>query len=440
MSAKEVVMIFNEKEECMRPDERKKVQSGLLKKIAARVYERVPFYKKKFDESGLKPEHIKSIDDIEKLPFTKKADLRDNYPFGLFTCPLDEVVELHASSGTTGKPTVVGYTRNDVKLWATTMARTIACAGGTPKDIIHNAYGYGLFTGGLGFHHGGLELGATVLPVSSGGTKRALMLMQDFGCTILTCTPSFSLYMAEEARDSGIDPTKTTLKIGIFGAEPWSEGMRREIEKTWNIRATDVYGLSEIIGPGVAQECQGQNGLHVFSDFFYPEVIDPATGKPVAEGEKGELVFTTLTKEALPLIRYRTGDIVSITSEPCKGCSRTFPRMSKVMGRTDDMLIIRGINVFPSQIESVLLQIEGAEPHYMIVVDRQHSLDVMEIQVEINEKVFSDEVKKLEELERKIKKEIESVLGILVSVKLVEPKTIERSQGKAKRVIDKRKM
>ncbi|MBN1522025.1 MAG: phenylacetate--CoA ligase [Candidatus Aureabacteria bacterium] len=433
-------MIFNEKEECQKPGERKEVQSERLRKLIARVYERVPFYKKKFNELKLKPEHIKSLDDIEKLPFTVKNDLRDNYPFGLFASPMKDILEIHASSGTTGKPTVVAYTKNDIKLWSVVMARAIACAGGTPNDIIHNAYGYGLFTGGLGIHYGALELGATVVPISSGGTKRALMLMRDFGCTVLTCTPSFALYMAEEALDAGIDPSKTTLKVGIFGAEPWSEGMRREIEKNWNIKATDIYGLSEIIGPGVAQECAGQDGLHVFSDFFYPEVIDPVTGKPVAEGEKGELVFTTLTKEALPLIRYRTGDIVSITNEPCKGCKRTFPRMSKIMGRTDDMLIIRGVNVFPSQIESVLLQVEGAEPHYLIVVDRQHSMDVMEIQVEVNEKIFSDEVKKLEDLAGKIKKEIESVLGIMVSIKLVEPKTIERSLGKAKRVLDKRKI
>lgn len=433
-------MIFNEKEECMLPDEMKELQSNRLKNIVNRVYERVPFYKKKFDELGLKPEHIQSIDDIEKLPFTKKVDLRDNYPFKLFAVPMEEILEIHASSGTTGKPTVVAYTKNDIKLWSTVMARTIAGVGGTSKDIVQNAYGYGLFTGGLGVHYGALELGAAVVPVSSGGTKRQLMLMQDFKTTILTCTPSYALFMAEEAREMGIDPAKTSIRIGILGAEPWSDGMRKEIEKIWNIQAMDIYGLSEIIGPGVSFECQGKCGLHISSDFFYPEVIDPKTGKHVEEGEKGELVITTLTKEALPLIRYKIGDIVSLDYSPCPECKRTLPRMSKVAGRTDDMIIIRGVNVFPSQIETVLLQVEGAEPHYLIVVDRQHSMDIMEVQVEVNEKVFSDEVKNLENLSGKIKKEIESVLGIMVNIKLVEPKTIERSMGKAKRVIDKRKL
>ena len=433
-------MIFNEKEECMLPDEMKELQSNRLKNLVNRVYERVPFYKKKFDEIGLKPEHIQSIDDIEKLPFTKKVDLRDNYPFKLFAVPMEEILEIHASSGTTGKPTVVAYTKNDIKLWSTVMARTIAGVGGTSKDIVQNAYGYGLFTGGLGVHYGALELGAAVVPVSSGGTKRQLMLMQDFQTTILTCTPSYALFMAEEAREIGIDPAKTSIRIGILGAEPWSDGMRKEIEKIWNIQAMDIYGLSEIIGPGVSFECQGKCGLHISSDFFYPEVIDPKTGKHVEEGEKGELVITTLTKEALPLIRYKIGDIVSLDYSPCPECKRTLPRMSKVAGRTDDMIIIRGVNVFPSQIETVLLQVEGAEPHYLIVVDRQHSMDIMEVQVEVNEKVFSDEVKNLENLSGKIKKEIESVLGIMVNIKLVEPKTIERSMGKAKRVIDKRKL
>ncbi|MCK5707267.1 MAG: phenylacetate--CoA ligase [Candidatus Aureabacteria bacterium] len=424
----------------MLPDEMKELQSNRLKNLVNRVYERVPFYKKKFDEIGLKPEHIQSIDDIEKLPFTKKVDLRDNYPFKLFAVPMEEILEIHASSGTTGKPTVVAYTKNDIKLWSTVMARTIAGVGGTSKDIVQNAYGYGLFTGGLGVHYGALELGAAVVPVSSGGTKRQLMLMQDFKTTILTCTPSYALFMAEEAREMGIDPAKTSIRIGILGAEPWSDGMRKEIEKIWNIQAMDIYGLSEIIGPGVSFECQGKCGLHISSDFFYPEVIDPKTGKHVEEGEKGELVITTLTKEALPLIRYKIGDIVSLDYSPCPECKRTLPRMSKVAGRTDDMIIIRGVNVFPSQIETVLLQVEGAEPHYLIVVDRQHSMDIMEVQVEVNEKVFSDEVKNLENLSGKIKKEIESVLGIMVNIKLVEPKTIERSMGKAKRVIDKRKL
>jgi len=432
-------MIFEKEYECMPLKKLKELQFERLKKLLAYLNKNVPFYNKKFANMKINPDAPKSLKDIRNLPFTKKIDLRDNYPFGLFAVPLSKVYEIHVSSGTTGNPTVVGYTKKDVKLWSRVMARALACAGVNQNDIVHNAYGYGLFTGGLGIHYGAMELGVTVLPMSSGGTKRQLKLMQDFKTTVITCTPSYTLYMAEEAKEMGIDPSKANWRIGVLGAEPWTHSMRKEIESVWNMTALDIYGLSEIIGPGVAQECEAKDGLHIFADEFYPEVIDPDTGEPVDEGVDGELTLTTLTKEAIPLLRYRSGDIVSINYEPCKVCGRTLPRISKIKGRTDDMLIIRGINVFPSQIESVLLQIEETEPHYLIVVDRVASLDQLEIQVEVNEKVFSDEIKKLEELEKKIKKEIESVLGIQVSVRLVEPKTIERSQGKAKRVIDKRK-
>jgi len=416
----------------------KKIQSERLKNLVRYVEEKVPFYKNLFKEKKIDVNKISSVDDLKFLPFTVKSDLRDHYPFSLFAVPLSEVLEIHASSGTTGKLTVVGYTKNDIKLWSEVMARSLLCAGVKKGDIIHNAYGYGLFTGGLGFHYGALELGVPVVPVSAGGTKRQLMLIEDFKSTVLTCTPSYSLCMAEEARDMGMDPAKTSVRLGIFGAEPWSEGMREQIEKEWNILALDVYGLSEIIGPGVAMECPGKNGLHIWADHFIPEVIDPSTGEVLEEGKDGELVITTLTKEALPLIRYRTGDIVSLTSEPCSFCGRTMPRISKIKGRIDDMLIIRGVNVFPSQIEAVLMNIPEVAPHYQIILTREKHLDRMEILVEVVEEAFSDEVRKLEELERKVVSEIESTLGISVKVKLVEPKSIERSMGKAKRVIDQR--
>jgi phenylacetate-CoA ligase len=433
-------MIWNEKFECMPVNELKQVQSERLKKLVAYIYKNCNVYKDKFDKAGIKPDAIRSIDDIKKLPFTTKIDMRDNYPYGLFCMDQKDVIEIHVSSGTTGNPTLVGYTRDDIKLWSEVMARVLCCAGAEPGDTIQNAYGYGLFTGGLGFHYGAIEMGLRIIPTSSGQTNRQLKIMQDFAPKILGCTPSYALYMAEEAREMGIDPKKGNWKIGIFGAEPWSEKMRSEIEDVWNMLATDVYGLSEIIGPGVAQECPHKKGLHIFSDVFYPEIIDPDTGEPVKEGQDGELVITTLTKQAIPLIRYRTRDIVSINYEKCK-CGRTSPRISKIKGRTDDMIIVRGINVFPSQIEHVILGIEGTEPHYQIVVDRQqHQLDEVEVLVEVNSKMFSDEVKKLEELRRKIKKEVESVLSIGVKITLVEPKTIERSIGKAKRVIDKRQI
>jgi len=433
-------MIWNKEMECMDLENLKNTQSERLKKITEYAYKNCNFYRKKMDNYGINPGGVKSIDDIQKLPITTKNDMRDSYPFQLFSAPLKEVSEIHVSSGTTGNFTVVGYTKEDIRLWAEVMARALGCAGAEPGDMIQIAYGYGLFTGGLGFHYGALEMGLTVLPASSGQTKRQLKLMNDFKPKILACTPSYCLYMAEEAKEMGLDPKKSSWEMGSFGAEPWSESMRKEIESTWNMLATDVYGLSEIIGPGVAHECQHKKGLHIFSDVFYPEVVDPKTGKHVKKGEKGELVITTLTKRAIPLLRYGTRDIVSINYEKCQ-CGRTSPRISKIVGRTDDMIIVRGINVFPSQIEHVLLGIEGIHPHYQLVVDRKAGeLDDLEVVVEVEEKIFSDEMRTLRTLEEKIKKEIESILGVFVSVKLVEPKTIERSEGKAKRVIDKRNL
>jgi phenylacetate-CoA ligase len=388
----------------------------------------------------MKPSDVKSLKDLQRLPFTTKADLRDNYPFGLFTVPLEQVVRIHASSGTTGKQTVVGYTRRDINTWSELMARSLAAGGVQKNDIIHNSYGYGLFTGGLGVHYGAEKLGASVIPMSGGNSKRQILIMQDFGSTILTCTPSFALYLAEVAEEMGVDFKKLKLRVGIFGAEPWSERMRDEIERKLNIQAIDIYGLSEVIGPGVSIECiEAKRGLHIFEDHFLPEIIDPHTGEVLPYGEKGELVFTTITKEAFPLVRYRTRDISVLYPAPCK-CGRTLMRMERVSGRSDDMLIIRGVNVFPSQIESVLMNIKGVEPHYLLIVDRQGTLDTLEVQVEVNESVFSDEVKDLQVLGRKIEKEIKDLLGVTAGVKLVEPKKLQRSEGKSQRVIDKRKI
>ena len=415
------------------------LQLERLKWTLAHAYDNVPHYRRKFDAAGVKPSDLKSLEDLAKFPFTTKADLRDNYPFGLFAVPREKVVRIHASSGTTGKPTVVGYTARDIDTWSTVMARSIRAAGGRAGDIVHVAYGYGLFTGGLGIHYGVERLGATVIPMSGGNTKRQIMLMQDMGTTVLTCTPSYSLFLAETARQMGVDLRTLPLRVGFFGAEPWSYRMREEIEANLGILALDVYGLSEIIGPGVAQECPHKRGLHVFEDHFLPEVVDPATGEPLPDGEKGELVFTTITKQALPVIRYRTRDITSLHHEPC-ACGRTLVRMEKVTGRADDMLIIRGINVFPSQIESVLLEVEGVEPHYQLIVDRESGLDDLEIQVEVSEAVLSDEIGRLESLTRKVRAEVESTLGINALVKLVEPGRIPRSEGKAKRVIDRREL
>jgi len=430
-------MIFDKKMECMDRGELRRIQGDRLKDAVKRAYDHVPFYRRKLDEHGVKPEHIRSIDDIEKLPFTTKDDFRDNYPFGLFAVPLREIVRVHASSGTTGKPTVVGYTKEDVDIWAQTVARTLGCGGGTADDVLQVAYGYGLFTGGLGLHFGGEKLGATVVPMSGGNTKKQLMLMQDFGTTLLACTPSYSLQIAEEADAEGMDLKKLKLRVGYFGAEPWTEAMRKQIEQRLPLKAIDIYGLSEVMGPGVSSECLEQNGLHVFEDHYYPEIIDPATGKVLGPGEKGELVFTCLTKRSTPLLRYRTRDISLLSEDPCP-CGRTIRRMQRVTGRTDDMLIIRGVNVFPSQIEHLLMKVEGVEPHYVIVVDKTGALDELEIKVEVSESLFSDEIKKLEALRKRIHEEVRSVLGITAKITLVEPRTIERGLGKAKRVIDVR--
>ncbi len=416
------------------------IQLRRLQHLVERVYRTVEPYRRKMDATGVKPEDIASLADLARLPFTLKEDLRDNYPFGMFTVPLDEVVRVHASSGTTGKPTVVGYTKKDIDTWANLMARALACAGASSGDMVHNAYGYGLFTGGLGAHYGAEKLGATVIPVSGGNTKRQITIMKDFGSTVLLSTPSYALNLAETMEEMGIDPQDLALRVGIFGAEPWSENMREEVERKLNLRAVDIYGLSEVIGPGVAMEClQTTRGMHVFEDHFLPEIIDPATGEVLPPGEQGELVFTTLTKEAFPVIRYRTKDISSLCYDTCE-CGRTLVRMGKVTGRTDDMLIIRGVNVFPSQVEHVLIGIEGVEPHYQIIVERDGSMDTMTVEVEISDKVFSDEIKQLERLTRQITHDIKDILGVTCRVKLVNPRAIQRSEGKAQRVIDKRKI
>lgn len=433
------MLYWNQSRECMPREEMQKLQNERLIKTVKRVYHNVPFYRARMQEKGIEPGDIKGIEDLPKLPFTYKQDLRDNYPFGTFAAPLSEIVRIHASSGTTGKKTVVGYTRSDIERWSEVMARTLVSAGATKESVIQVAYGYGLFTGGLGAHYGAEKIGASVIPISGGNTRLQVEIMKDFGTTILACTPSYALYMAEELEEAGIKLSELKLKAGVFGAEPWSEAMRNEIERRLGILAIDIYGLSEVIGPGVASECPCKCGLHVQEDHFIPEIIDPETEEILPPGSKGELVFTTITKEGLPLIRYRTRDISSLDYSPC-ACGRTTVRMSKVSGRTDDMLIIRGVNVFPSQIESVLLDMGETAPHYQIIVDRVNNLDVMEVWVEMTPTLFSDEVKRIEDLEKNIRKRIEDTLGISVKVKLVEPKSIERSQGKAKRVIDKRRI
>jgi phenylacetate-CoA ligase len=431
-------MIYDVQNETMPRDELEQLQLKRLQYLVEKVYYNVPFYRQKFSESGIKPEHIKTLDDVKYLPFTEKQDLRNNYPFGLFAVPKENVVRVHASSGTTGKATVVGYTQRDVNNWAKLMARSFVAAGVTRSDIIHNAYGYGLFTGGLGAHYGAEILGATIVPISGGGTKRQVMLMRDFGPTVLCCTPSYSLYLYETAIASGIDVRDLKLKIGIFGAEPWTDEMRNEIQNKLNLRALNIYGLSEIMGPGVAMECiTAQEDMHIWEDHFLVEIIDPTTGENLPLGEVGELVITTLTKEAQPLIRYRTRDITRINPIPCK-CGRTHYRIERIKGRSDDMLIIRGVNVFPSQIESILLETEGLAPHYQLIIDREGAMDTLEVQVEVDEKLFSDEIKHLQRLEKKIQANIKEFLGVTAKITLVEPQTIERTAGKAKRVIDRR--
>jgi phenylacetate-CoA ligase len=431
-------MIFNPEYESMDPAARKSLQFARLKNLVEKLYGNVAFYRQKMDATGVKPRDIQKMEDIELLPFTTKDDLRETFPYGLLASPKSMIEEIHMSSGTTGVPVVDAYTHKDIEIWGEAMARTMAGAGCTRDDTVQNCYGYGLFTGGPGAHYGARVLGANVLPMSSGNTARQLQVMQAFGSTCLTCTPSYALYMAEEAAEAGIDLRKLPLSKGCFGAEPWSENMRKEIESRYGMKAYDIYGLTEIIGPGVAFECEAQDGLHVNEDLFYPEIIDPVTGKQVPSGEKGELVFTTLTKEGTPLIRYRTRDITYFMNTPCP-CGRTTVRMHRLFGRTDDMLIIRGVNVFPSQIEQALFEIEGTEPQYLIVVDRGAThLDELELQVEVKQDLLSDETKGLEALRKRIADVMKSKLQIAVKVKLVEPKTIERSIGKAKRVIDKR--
>lgn len=432
-------MIWNPKYECIDREELKKLQFERLRHTVERVYSRLPFYRKKLDQAGVKPHQIKSLDDLRRLPFTTKDELREGYPFGLFTSSPEEIVEVHISSGTTGKPVVDGYTRGDIEIWSEVMARALTSAGTTKKDVVQNAYGYGLFTGGLGIHYGAHRIGAKVIPISGGQTRRQIMMMKDFGATILTCTPSYALHIAEIAEEMGEDPTKLPIRAGVFGAEFWSEQLRDEIEKRLGIVALDIYGLTEIIGPGVAQECEYKNGLHIYEDHFLPEIIDPDTLEPLPEGEEGELVITTLTREGTSLIRYRTRDITSINYSPCR-CGRTIARISKIRGRTDDMLIIRGVNIFPSQIESALMQVEETEPHYQLILERKRGLDELTVEVETTPETFFDEVKKIEEVEAKIAKTIEENLGLRVKVRLVEPKSIQRTAGKAKRIIDKREI
>jgi phenylacetate-CoA ligase len=432
-------MIWNEKIECATRSEMEAIQSERLIQTVKRIYHNNEGYRKKMQEKGLVPGDIKSISDLSKLPFTTKSDLRDGYPFGMFTVPMSEIVRVHASSGTTGKPTVVGYTRNDLQMWAEVVTRSLSMAGVHKNDIVQVAYGYGLFTGGLGLHYGTENLGATVIPISGGNTDKQILLMQDFGTTVIACTPSYALFLAETMKEMNIARELLQLRVGIFGAEPWSENMRREIEAKLKIKAIDIYGLSEVIGPGVSCECECQCGMHINEDHFIPEIIDPETLEPMAPGEKGELVFSTVTKEGMPILRYRTRDLTRLIYDQCK-CGRTLVRMEKCMGRSDDMLIIRGVNVFPSQIESVLLELSETEPHYLLIIDREETLDVVNLLVEVQEQFFSDEIKQLELLRKKITDKIQSTLGISVRVKLVEPKTIERTAGKAKRVIDNRKI
>ncbi|MGC9328952.1 MAG: phenylacetate--CoA ligase family protein [Candidatus Hinthialibacter sp.] len=407
--------------------------------VVERAYANVEMFRKRMEERGMTPSDLRSLDDVKKLPFTLKSDLRDAYPFGLFASPMSEVVRLHASSGTTGKPTVVAYTEEDIEVWTSVMVRSFAVCGLHRGDIIQNAYGYGLFTGGLGAHYGGEGLGATVIPISGGNTDRQIMIMKDFGVTAICCTPSYFLHLIERASEMNVDITTLPLRVGVFGAEPWSASMRDRIEELSSIKAYDIYGLSEIIGPGVAIECQNQYGLHIFEDHFYPEIIDPESGEALPDGEEGELVLTTLSKKAMPVIRYRTRDITSLIPEPCP-CGRIIRRMKRIGRRSDDMFIIRGVNVYPSQVETALLSVESVLPHYMIILEREKGLDVMTVEVEVTSEFFSDKVRAIEDLHQQLSSAIENTLGIRVNVRLVEPHTIQRSEGKAKRVIDKREI
>jgi len=415
----------------------RELQLRRLRAIVARAHERVPLFRQRMTERGLEPRSLGTLSDIARLPFTVKTDLRDTYPFGLFASPLAEIVRLHASSGTTGKPIVVAYTQADLQVWTEVMVRTFAACGLHHGDVVQNAYGYGLFTGGLGAHYGAESLGATVIPISGGNTDRQLMVMQDFGVTAICCTPSYFVHLLERGKEMGISFAK--LRVGVFGAEPWSDAMRRRIEAECSIKAYDIYGLSEIVGPGVGIECREQAGLHLFEDHFYPEVVNPATGEPLPDGQEGELVLTTLSKQAMPMIRYRTRDITALVPEPCS-CGRTLRRIHRISRRADDMFIIRGVNIFPSQVETALLAVEGTLPHYQIVLTREKGLDEMEVRVEVTREVFSDQIRALESLHQKLTASIEHTLGIRAKVTLVEPRTLQRSEGKAKRVLDQRQI
>jgi phenylacetate-CoA ligase len=430
-------MTWNSDIECADRQQLYEIQSGRLTAMIHRIYDNVPFYHNKLKEAGIEPGDIRSVDQLKYLPFTTKTDLRDNYPFGLFTVPQSEIVRIHASSGTTGKPTVVGYTQQDLEIWAEVVARSLTMAGIHSGDTIQIAYGYGPFTGGLGLHYGAEKVGATVIPISTGNTKKQLQFMTDFRATILACTPSYAAHLGESIRKEGIAPEEIKLRIGVFGAEPWTHEMRREIEQLLQIKAYDIYGLSEVIGPGVSMECACQCGNHVFEDHFIPEIIHPETLEVLPDGELGELVFTPVSKVAMPLLRYRTRDLTRLHREKCD-CGRTLVRMEKCLGRTDDMLIIRGVNVFPSQIESVLMEMTETTPHYQLIIKRENNLDTMEVLVEIDEKNWSDSIRELEGIRQRIDHNIKSTLGISAKVRLVEPHSIERSEGKAKRVIDHR--
>lgn len=433
-------MIFNIDKETMPREKIREIQLSRLQDLCRRVYANVPFYRRSFDEKGIKPADVQSLDDLKFLPFTLKQDMRNNYPYGLLAVPMEMIQRIHASSGTTGKATVVGYTKRDIEMWAECAARSLAAAGATANDIVQVSYGYGLFTGGLGAHYGAERLGATVIPMSGGSTKRQVQLMRDFGATVLCCTPSYALHLYDAGLEIGINIKDLPLRLGVFGAEPWTEEMRREIEDKLGITATNIYGLSEIMGPGVSQSCaKEQHGMHIWEDHFLPEIIDPATGEVLPEGSTGELVITTLTKQGIPLVRYRTRDITSLNYTPCS-CGRTHVRMNRITGRSDDMLIIRGVNVFPSQIESLLLEVQGVSPHYQLILTRENNLDYVEVQVELDGAMFSDAIKDLQQREQRIQKGIKEFLGVTTKVRLVEPHSIPRSEGKAVRVIDKRVM
>ncbi|MBP7275152.1 MAG: phenylacetate--CoA ligase [Kiritimatiellae bacterium] len=421
----------------MTREELERIQLDRLQAVVRLAYDRVDLTRNRMRDRGMTPGDIRSLDDVRRLPFMEKSDLRDGYPYALFAQPMRDIVRLHASSGTTGKPIVVGYTREDLKVWTQVMMRTLAAAGVHEGDIVQNAYGYGLFTGGLGAHYGAEALGATVIPISGGNTERQIMVMRDFGVTVFLSTPSYFVHLLEVLERSGCDPRELKLRTGVFGAEPWSDGMRAHIEARAGIRAYDIYGLSEIIGPGVAAECAHQQGLHVFEDHFLTEIVDPATGDVVPDGEEGELVLTTLSKQAIPMIRYRTHDITTIIPEPCP-CGRTIRRIRRIGRRSDDMLIIRGVNIYPAQIEAALLQVDRNLPHYQLILTRREGLDELEVQVEVTERMFHDEVSAMGRLEKRLAQAIEHVAGLRVDVRLVEPQSIARSQGKAKRVIDQR--